>query len=232
MKKFFAIAFCILTLLTVFGVYKASASVSCAPVCMDYLSGMYRASASGDIYLNYDNVNNTSDANKPVSIAQQTALNALAALIPAAQVNPDWNATSGLAQILNKPTIPGAWSVSALTLPLVGTGATGTQISNTKNASVKVSYSTQVTVTLSGSPISTVIIKTCATNSATEANWIEAGRTATTQPTTLAVTVGGVYGNTGQITADVPMGNYVKAENSGTGTHTEAFVSGQQTVYQ
>lgn len=100
------------------------------------------------------NVNNTSDANKPVSAATQTALDlkadaavtqtalnlkadaaatqtalnlkvnttALAAVatsgiyadltgkptIPAAPVNSDWNASSGLAQILNKPTIPAA----------------------------------------------------------------------------------------------------------------------------
>lgn len=92
------------------------------------------------------NVDNTSDLNKPISTATQTALNSKqdtisdlatirsgAALgvtavqpsdlatvatsgnyddlsnkptIPAAQVNADWNATSGVARILNKPTIP------------------------------------------------------------------------------------------------------------------------------
>jgi hypothetical protein len=36
-------------------------------------------------------------------------------VIPAAQVNSDWNATSGVAQILNKPTIPNvpAWALAA-----------------------------------------------------------------------------------------------------------------------
>ena len=34
--------------------------------------------------------------------------------IPAAQVNSDWNANSGVAQILNKPTIPDAIQVSAM----------------------------------------------------------------------------------------------------------------------
>lgn len=92
------------------------------------------------------NVDNTSDLNKPISTATQTALNskqdtisdlatirsgaALGAtavqpsdlatvatsgnyndlsnkpIIPAAQVNADWNATSGVARILNKPIIP------------------------------------------------------------------------------------------------------------------------------
>ena len=34
--------------------------------------------------------------------------------IPAAQVNSDWNATSGVAQILNKPTIPSATTDASL----------------------------------------------------------------------------------------------------------------------
>jgi hypothetical protein len=76
------------------------------------------------------NVDNTSDANKPVSTATQTALNnkvdavagkglsandftnTLKTKLDGIQdgaevnVNADWNATSGDAQILNKPTIP------------------------------------------------------------------------------------------------------------------------------
>lgn len=75
------------------------------------------------------NVDNTSDANKPISIATQTALNGkvdavdgmglssndytgtekskLAGIAAGAEVNinADWNATSGDAQILNKPTL-------------------------------------------------------------------------------------------------------------------------------
>ena len=71
------------------------------------------------------NVDNTSDANKPISTATQNALNLKAntadlatvattwdyvdllnkPTIPAAQVNSDWNASSGVAQILNKPTL-------------------------------------------------------------------------------------------------------------------------------
>jgi hypothetical protein len=71
----------------------------------------------GDVGLG--NVDNTSDANKPISTATQTALDGKAPtshthdystlaglpIIPPAQVNSDWNATSGLAQILNKPTL-------------------------------------------------------------------------------------------------------------------------------
>lgn len=70
------------------------------------------------------NVDNTSDVSKPISTATQTALNAKANTADlatvatsgdyndlintptiAGQVNADWNATSGSAQILNKPTL-------------------------------------------------------------------------------------------------------------------------------
>ncbi len=79
------------------------------------------------------NADNTSDVNKPISTAAQTALNlkantsSLAVVattgaysdlsgkptIPAAQVNSDWNAVSGLAQILNKPTVPAQLNATA-----------------------------------------------------------------------------------------------------------------------
>ncbi len=109
------------------------------------------------------NVNNTSDADKPISTATQTALNAKqdtisdlatirtgAALgatavqpadlatvattgsyndlsdkptIPAAQVNSDWNANSGVAQILNKPTLGTAAAANATDFATASQGA-------------------------------------------------------------------------------------------------------------
>ena len=49
--------------------------------------------------------------------------------IPAAQVNSDWNANSGVAQILNKPTIP--------TVPAISTDISADSTSDTKTASPK-----------------------------------------------------------------------------------------------
>lgn len=91
------------------------------------------AGKTGDVTLDKSdvglgNVDNTSDVNKPVSTATQSALNqkantsALAPVatsgsytdlnntptIPADQVNADWTATSGVAQILHKPTLGSA----------------------------------------------------------------------------------------------------------------------------
>lgn len=91
--------------------------------------------AKGDV--NLDNVDNTSDANKPVSASQQLALDGKqdtlvsgasiktvngASLLgsgdmvisqAAAQVPADWNATSGAAQVLNKPTSLSSFSNDA-----------------------------------------------------------------------------------------------------------------------
>lgn len=85
------------------------------------------------------NVDNTSDVNKPVSTATQTALNLkvdkvagkglstndyttteqtkLSGIQAGAEVNinADWNATSGDAQILNKPTIPSTTGLATTT---------------------------------------------------------------------------------------------------------------------
>lgn len=125
----------------------------------------------------------------------------------------------------------GTRTTSAFTLNPSGTGATGTQVHATKASSIQVTYSTQITYSLSGSPASSVVVKVCPTNSSTEANWVEIGRTEIGQPTGLAVTVGQVVKNVGQVTADVDAGYYVKAVASGAGTHTETFIAGQKTIY-
>lgn len=73
--------------------------------------------------LDADLVDDTTSAHKFVTAADKAAWNAKSDFsgdyddltnkptIPAAQVNADWNATSGVAQILNKPTIPAAVTV-------------------------------------------------------------------------------------------------------------------------
>lgn len=152
--------------------------------------------------------------------------------IPAAQVNSDWNAVSGVAQILNEPAIPStAQTVSVLSLSLVGTGATGTLISTTKNASVCITASTSTTSTIGGPSTSIVMLKTFSSNSATEGNWVLAGQLENDQTITLAIALQSLQAVKGQICTSVPAGYYVKIENSGTGTHAEGFVTAQQTIY-
>lgn len=120
---------------------------------------------------------------------------------------------------------------SSFSLGVVGTGATGTQVSSTKDSTVHVTYSTQFTYSLSGNPASLVTLKKCATNSATESDWTSFGRTGFSQQAGLAVTVGQQIQQIGQICGDVPASWYVKAVNTGAGTHTEAFIEGEKTIY-
>lgn len=107
------------------GVLDAKQDLISAATTSDYYRGdkTWQTLNKGSVGLS--NVDNTSDASKPVSTATQTALNAKAdtsslstvALsgsyldlsnkpsIPAGQVNSDWSSGSGLSQILNKPTL-------------------------------------------------------------------------------------------------------------------------------
>lgn len=132
-----------------------------------------------------------------------------------------------LAALNNTVAAPAAFS-----LALTGAGATGTQVHATKQASVQLSYSTQVTYSLTGTPASRVTLKACATNSTNEGDWLDMGSTETRQPTGLSITVGQVVGAIGQITSGIlPAGWYVKAVASGAGTHSESFVSGVKNIH-
>lgn len=146
----------------------------------------------------------------------------------------DWNQTNTTAPdfIKNKPTIGSTTrTTSTLSGSLVGTGATGTQISSTKDSTVRATVSLSTNATIAGSATSLVILKTCATNSATESDWIEQGRAESDNTVGLAITVSSAIIQKQQICADVPSGFYFKLENSGTGTHAESYVSGQKTIY-
>lgn len=122
-------------------------------------------------------------------------------------------------------------AISILTLSLVGSGATGTQISSTKRSSVRTTVSTSATANIAGSASSTVSLKICSTNNSTEANWTTVGTANTNAAYSLAIAIQGVNGAQSQICADVPAGWYCKLVNTGTGTHSEGFIAGQQTIY-
>lgn len=172
------------------------------------------------------------------------------ALEPNSLVKADWNASFGLAQILNKPSLAtvatsGSYNdlsnkpsipsttrtTSTQSMSLVGTGATGTQISSTKDSQVKFTVSTSATATIAGAATSTVTLKKCATNSATEGDWTTCGVSETTQSYSLAIALQGVTGGKGQLVTDLPAGWYVKLVNTGSGTHSESFIAGEKTIY-
>lgn len=122
-------------------------------------------------------------------------------------------------------------TTSPLSVSLVGSGATGTQVHATKNSNVKFNISTQTTSSIGGPGTSLVALKICATNSSTEANWTTVATLENDQTITLAITLNSIQTVKGQLSANVPVGYYVKLVNSGTGTHAESFISGQQTIY-
>lgn len=124
-----------------------------------------------------------------------------------------------------------ARTTSVLNLSLVGTGATGTQISSTKASSVKLNVSTSTTSTIGGASTSLVALKICATNNATEGSWTTVATLENDQTISLAVILQSLQIIKGQLCADLPVGWYVKIVNSGTGTHTETSITGQQTIF-
>lgn len=124
-----------------------------------------------------------------------------------------------------------ARTTSTQSMSLVGTGATGTQISSTKDSTVRFTVSTSTTSTIGGPATSIVTLKKCATNDATEANWTTVGLIESDQTITLAVVLQSLQVVRGQICADIPAGWFVKLVNTGTGTHSESFISGEKTIY-
>lgn len=131
----------------------------------------------------------------------------------------------------NTITISSPRATSSLSLSLVGTGATGTQINATKDSLIKLNVSTSTTSTIGGPSTSLVSLKICATDNVTEGSWTTVATLENDQTITLAIALNSIQVMKGQLIADVPAGWFAKLVNSGTGTHSEAFISGQQTIY-
>lgn len=118
------------------------------------------------------------------------------------QVNADWNATSGVAQILNKPTINSARIFST---PTFASATTATQLSATRDADVSYEFDVAFAITVLGTQTATATL-TQADNSAMTTNPVVIdSQTATT---------GGVVGLTStqtlKLQATVPAGKYRK----------------------
>lgn len=187
-------------------------------------NGQFVISKPGDTFVNMATVVNTDSYNDLINQPS----------IPSAQIQSDWNEsnTGLLDYIKNKPTIPSVTrTTSTLSLSLVGTGATGTQISSTKDSTARLNISTSTTSTIGGPSTSLVALKICSTNNATEGNWTTVATLENDQTITLAIALNSIQVMKGQLCADIPASWYCKLVNSGTGTHAEAFLSGQQTIY-
>lgn len=141
-----------------------------------------------------------------------------------------WNNWDGVkAQAAKSTRTSSAYTASLVTSDVAG----GSQVHATKDASVRagVSCSTTVNISTGAAATSGVIAEICPTNSNTPGDWVEAGRFEANQTVSLAIALGMVQTNKGQICFDVPAGYHHRLRKFGTGTHTEAFVSGQKTIY-
>lgn len=177
------------------------------------------------------NVDNTSDASKTFTSSQITDMAEAVQDMASTFMVASGGLSSSYNDGANTFTFTAPRTSSTLSLSLVGTGATGTQISSTKDSTIRCNVSTSTTSTIGGPSTSVVSLKTCATNSATEGDWTTIGIIENDQTITLAVALSSIQLVKGQLCADVPAGYYAKLVNSGSGTHSETFVSGQKTIY-
>lgn len=111
---------------------------------------------------------------------------------------------------------------------VTGTGATGFQVSATRDAEVQYSISMATTASIAGSASDVVVFEICPTNSATAANWVEIGRIGNGQALSLAITLQSVQNTAGELTGHIPAGYYAKIRAITSGTVTNTFASAQE----
>lgn len=114
---------------------------------------------------------------------------------------------------------------------VTGTGATGFQISSTRDSMVTYSAKITTTATIAGGQEGYVVLEIASTNSATAGDWKEVGRVTNGQALSLALTLQSIQPVSGSLSAIVPAGYYVKIRSvNTTGTPTYSMVSGQEVL--
>lgn len=126
--------------------------------------------------------------------------------------------------------LPTVRSQSAVSHSIVtGTGATGFQVSSTRDAEVSYGVTIVTSATLVSSAAGTLVLEIAATNSATPSDWVEVGRMTNGQVFSLAVAIGCTQTIAGQLVGYVPAGYYAKIRSvTGSGTPTYTYNSGQE----
>lgn len=135
----------------------------------------------------------------------------------------------------SKPTIPTILARSFNNTPshsiVTGTGATGFQVSSSRDAMVNYSVTISTTSSITAGATGVVVLEIAATNSATSTDWVEIGRTSQGQTLGLAIALSITQPIAGQIGGIVPSGYYAKLRSINTaGTPTYAYNSGQEVL--
>lgn len=114
---------------------------------------------------------------------------------------------------------------------VTGTGATGFQVSATRDAHVSASVGIVTTASIGSGQDAYIVMEIAPTNSATPSDWVEIGRVRNGQTYTLAVALQGVQTIAGDLSRIVPAGYYVKYRSVNvTGTPTTSWISGQEVI--
>lgn len=112
---------------------------------------------------------------------------------------------------------------------VTGTGATGFQVSSTRNTFASYNVTVVTTASIGGNASGTVVLEVAPTNSATAGDWVEIARFTNGQAITLALALQSVQTLAGQVNGMIKAGYYAKLRsinNSGTPTYT--YNSGQE----
>lgn len=125
-----------------------------------------------------------------------------------------------------------AWSWATSTRSIVtGTGATGFQVSASRNQTVHYNVKVTTTASIAGNADGYVTLEVAPTNSATAGDWVEMARCGNSQALTLAITLQSVQGTTCGLVGDIPAGYYTKLRSvTTTGTVSFTYLSGQEVL--
>lgn len=112
---------------------------------------------------------------------------------------------------------------------VTGTGATGFQVSSTRDALVSYNATIVSTATIAGAQSGTVVLEVASTNSATAGDWKEVARFTNGQALSLAITLQSVQTMAGNLTGFIPKGYYAKLRTiNNLGTPSFSYNSGQE----
>lgn len=133
---------------------------------------------------------------------------------------------------LDSLSVPVAPSQSSTTRSIVtGTGATGFQVSSTRDSEVRYSSTITTTATIGGNSSGSVVLEIAPTNSAIAGDWIEVARCTNGQQITLAIALQSVQTIGCSISGFVPAGYYAKIRSiNNAGTPGFAYNSGQEVL--
>lgn len=137
---------------------------------------------------------------------------------------------TGFATMAVPTIVPKSFTNNTSRSLTTSTGATGFQVSSTRDADVNYSVSTSTTATIGGASTATVILEVASTNSSTAGDWMEVGRVSNGQTITLAIALQSVQTMTGVLSGTIPAGYYAKLRSITTGTASASYASGQEVL--